>query len=189
METLTATVLVDRGGEMLGRLWRGLVVWLRRRQGIQCIATAMDVASEVVYRATRRFFFDLLSVRIGWADLWRWSLRAARNVLTDRLRAARRERCDRAFPVEELVAGAEQASDDAPAIRCERIVADLLAVLKAPEQETLRLIAAGVHSNEEIAQLRGVTVRAVQKSRRRLLEAAQARKECRAVRPRTFVPV
>ena len=79
METVARNVFEREDGGVLERLWRDLVRWLRPR--IRCAATGMDIASETVHRAIRRFFFDRSQAlpRVGWDDLWAWSVAVART--------------------------------------------------------------------------------------------------------------
>jgi DNA-directed RNA polymerase specialized sigma24 family protein len=57
METVARNVFEPEAedGRVLERLWHALVRWLRPR--IRCAATGMDIASETVHRAIRRFCF------------------------------------------------------------------------------------------------------------------------------------
>lgn len=187
METVATDgkVMGPEEGALLERLWRSLVRWLQRRRAIRCMATAMDIASEVVRRAYRRLFFDWrpAAPRIAWSDLWNWARSVAKTVLADRGRAAGRERKDGLVDVETLTGAPAAPDDDWKRCQVEALVEKLLPVLAPPEQATLRMLLAGVEANDEIARLRGVTLRAVQKSRRRLeVIASDAWKECRAVR-------
>ena len=138
-----------------------LLGWLRRR--VQDAATAEDIAAETVLRAWQE-----LSASTPWPVLWCWALTTADRLRADIWRKKGREHTN--------------VRGDMELLR--------RPTLAASELQTLQLLQAGLTDNEQIASMRSLTVRAIQKSRRRLGDAAIAAwKECRAVRLRASLPV
>ena len=189
METVARNVFEREDGGVLERLWRDLVRWLRPR--IRCAATGMDIASETVHRAIRRFFFDRSQAlpRVGWDDLWAWSVAVARILIADRGRAAMRSRIDVGVDIATMLTAPEVAGGAAASpVILDLVVDELLPVLKRPERETVQLLLAGVHRDAAIAALRGRCLRAVKESRRKIREAAaRVWNDSRALHPRTIL--
>lgn len=174
-------------GAMLARLFEVLERRMTRR--VRCVATARDVAAETVLRAIRRFFSGASSPSVTWPPLWAWSVRVADHLLSDLARAAKRARIDRSVLVDALpVVTVGDPCESTRIAAALAFVAELRLRLRQSERETLQCLLAGTHENAVIAEQRGLTIRAVQKSRCRLSAAATAVwKESRAVRLRTFL--
>jgi DNA-directed RNA polymerase specialized sigma24 family protein len=152
-----------------------LTSWLRRR--MRDAATAEDIAAETVLRAWQEF-----GAATPWSKLWPWALTTANRLCADAWRKRCRERTDSRRDMDLLPA----AGDERPMLPLDAFLDLLQPRLAESEQQTLHLLRAGLTDNLQIASIRYLTVRAIQKSRRRLGDAAW--KECRAVRLRASLP-
>lgn len=116
-----------------------------------------------------------------WCMLWPWALTTATRLSADGWRRHCRECTDSRGDMDLL----PSSVDERPALPLDTFLDHLQATLAESERQTLHLLRAGLTDNEQIASARGITVRAIQKSRRRLGDAAiVAWKERRAVRLR-----
>lgn len=185
METMETTASVGPDQERVWqRLHDSLVRWLRTR--VRCLATASDLAAETVSRAWRRFFFDSLpgAPPVVWDTLWAWCVAVARHLTID---LARRRTAARLVDGVDVGMIAALAGHDARSRDIEPLVVMVRPRLGAADRATLDLLLAGVESNLAIAGIRGVTLRSVERSRRRLRDLGAAMwQECRLRRCRTY---
>lgn len=146
-------------------LWGALTTVARRRCGNQWLAE--DLAGEAVLRAWLRF-----GVNGTWQDLWRWSTRVMERLRVSQWRRCSCERTVCCGSLESFPAPIPEATDAGKSVRP---FIDLLRDrLQPPERDTLALLAGGVHRNEAIAAVRGVHLRCIQESRRKIrVEAAK----------------
>lgn len=99
---------------------------------------------------------------------------------------SRRERRARIADSVDVTRVVRAIADEVPSTSAERMAESLQRRLLVPDRETLRWLLAG-RSNTEIAALRGVTVRAIEKSKHRLrVVAAHVMQQCQPVRGRAF---
>jgi DNA-directed RNA polymerase specialized sigma24 family protein len=141
----------------LQEIHRLLVRVTRRR--VRCAHAAEDIAAEAIARAWCAF-----GTTISSTSLLHWTLRVARNLAADHAASSRRA-CRR-------VESAELAAPDRAPTQPDLSEAIELGRrrLAAFDNETLRLLQVGM-GTAEIAMLRGVTTRAVQRSTERVRRA------------------
>lgn len=149
-----------------GRLLR----WLGRR--VRDLHLVEDIVSDTVVRAWRRF-----REIVPWQRLWSWALRVATNLLSNaRVSASRRHPAD--VDAESVVA----AHGLVDGFDLDLLLARLQQRLARGDRETLDLLIAGVETTEEIAGLRGISLRTARASRVRIRTTAQqAWNDCRTM--------
>jgi len=123
---------------------------------------AEDVVAETLRRVLVRF-----PVWPSWEDVWAWAARVSRNLVVSNWRRGGRmlfEPLGEADLVECII----PPQDVSAGI----LVDSLRRILGRSDVLTLSILEAGEYGNQRIAQLRGLTVRAVEQSRARIRECA-----------------
>jgi DNA-directed RNA polymerase specialized sigma24 family protein len=144
-------------------LWRALVPPLRLM--VRSHHAAEDIAGEAVAWVWKKLG-PVASLRHAWAS----AVFVAYHLACDSLRAASRARIALLADLDSFQAPNRQ--EEQGCTRLWTLVEDLWTALGRGERETLDLLVAGVRDNAEIASLRGVTLRTVERSRQHIAIAS-----------------
>jgi DNA-directed RNA polymerase specialized sigma24 family protein len=129
---------------------------------------ADDAAGEAIKRCWKDFGCGACRAS-PWT--WTWLCRVALNFARNQQKVADRARVDGDSNVESLPAAGPH--DGGLAERMHSLIAALKSMLGRAELETLQCLQAGILDNAKIAQIRGVSIRAVQLARLAILSAAE----------------